>query len=126
MNDVTLGTVFNGDSAKAYYLPGTTGWGSSFAGVAALELTAIDITANPTNVEVGRFAGRCYQAANWRRVGRTKGRSRQNRPDGRAYRLPLKDVCLYPLHPCFRARLGAEQGPSPQSQCPNLCPPTAP
>jgi hypothetical protein len=79
-----------------------------------------------TFVEVGHFAGRCYQAANWRRVGRTKGRSRQNRPDGRAYRLPLKDVCLYPLHPCFRARLGAEQGPSPQSQCPNLCPPTAP
>jgi len=28
LNDVTLGTVFNGDSAKAYYLPGTTGWGA--------------------------------------------------------------------------------------------------
>jgi PKD repeat protein len=49
LNSVTLGTVFNGDSTKAYYLPGTIGWGSSFAGVAAMELTAITLTANPTN-----------------------------------------------------------------------------
>jgi len=76
-----------------------------------------------TFVEVGRFAGRCYQAANWRRVGRTKGRSRQNRPDGRPYRLPLKDVYVYPLHPCFRARLAGAPGPSPQPLCPNPCPP---
>ncbi len=79
-----------------------------------------------TFVEVGRFAGRCYQAANWRRVGRTKGRSRQNRPDGRPYRLPPKDVYLYPLHPCFRARLAGEPGPSVQSQRPTLCLPTVP
>jgi PKD repeat protein len=49
LNSVTLGTVFNGDSTTAYYLPGTTGWGSKFAGIPAMELTAINITANPTN-----------------------------------------------------------------------------
>jgi hypothetical protein len=76
-----------------------------------------------TFVEVGRFAGHCYQAANWRRVGRTKGRSRQNHPDGRPYRLPLKDVYVYPLHPGFRSRLTGAPGPSPHPLCPNLCPP---
>lgn len=58
-----------------------------------------------TFVQRDRFAGSCYRAANWLRVGQTKGRSRQNRPDGRPYRLPLKDIYLYPLHPCFRQRL---------------------
>ena len=58
-----------------------------------------------TFVQRDRFAGSCYQAANWQRVGQTKGRSRQNRPDGRPYRLPVKDVYLYPLHPRFRQRL---------------------
>ena len=58
-----------------------------------------------TFVQRDRFAGSCYRAANWRRVGQTKGRSRQNRPDGRPYRLPIKDVYLYPLHPRFEQRL---------------------
>jgi len=79
-----------------------------------------------TFVEVGRFAARCYQAANWRRVGRTKGRSRQNCPDGRPYRLPLKDVYLYPLHPGFRTRLAGAPGPSVPSQLTTLCLPTLP
>jgi hypothetical protein len=58
-----------------------------------------------TFVQHDRFAGRCYRAANWQHVGQTKGRSRQNRPDGRPYRLPIKDVYLYPLHPRFAPRL---------------------
>jgi hypothetical protein len=58
-----------------------------------------------TFVQRDRFAGSCYRAANWRRVGQTKGRSRQNRPDGRPYRLPIKDIYLYPLHPRFEQRL---------------------
>ena len=66
-----------------------------------------------TFVQRDRFAGSCYRAANWLRVGQTKGRSRQNRPDGRPYRLPVKDVYLYPLHPRFRQRL---QGDSAQPQ----------
>jgi hypothetical protein len=64
-----------------------------------------------TFVERERFAGSCYRAANWQRVGQTKGRSRQNRPDGRRYRLPIKDVYLYALHPRFRQKL---QGDSAQ------------
>jgi PKD repeat protein len=49
LNGVTLGTVFNGDSTTAYYLSGTRGWGTNFAGIPAVELTAITLTANPTN-----------------------------------------------------------------------------
>jgi len=69
-----------------------------------------------TFVERERFAGSCYRAANWQRVGQTKGRSRQNRPDGRRYRLPIKDVYLYALHPRFRQKLQGESAqPQPQS-----------
>ena len=66
-----------------------------------------------TFVERGRFTGTCYQAANWRRVGQTKGRSRQNRPDGHPYQVPVKDVYLYPLQPHFQRQL---QGCSTQHQ----------
>ena len=48
-----------------------------------------------TFVEHERFAGSCYRAANWRWVGRTAGRSRQDR-DHRQ-RVPVKDVYLYRL-----------------------------
>jgi hypothetical protein len=70
-----------------------------------------------TFVQRDRFAGSCYRAANWRRVGQTKGRSRQNRPDGQPYRLPIKDVYLYPLHWHFRQRLQGDSAP-PQSTQP--------
>ena len=58
-----------------------------------------------TYVERRRFAGTCYRAANWLRVGETAGRSRNDR----AHRLevPVKAVWLYPLNPQFRARLCA-------------------
>lgn len=46
-------------------------------------------------VERDRFAGTCYRAANWRRVGVTSGRSRQDRD--RQLQVPVKDVYLYPL-----------------------------
>ena len=64
-----------------------------------------------TFVQRDRFAGTCYQAANWRRVGQTKGRSRQNGPHGQPYRLPIKDVYLYPLHPRFRQQLQGQSVP---------------
>ena len=48
-----------------------------------------------TFVERGRFAGTCYQAANWIHVGSTCGRGRQDRHH-RA-NVPLKDVYLYRL-----------------------------
>jgi hypothetical protein len=46
-----------------------------------------------TFVERERFAGSCYQAANWQRVGQTTGRSRQDRDHTR--RVPVKDIYLY-------------------------------
>jgi len=56
-----------------------------------------------TFVELGRFAGTCYRAANWVQVGVTTGRSRQTRPQP----VPPKAVYVYPLHPGFRQQLGA-------------------
>jgi hypothetical protein len=67
-----------------------------------------------TFVQSDRFVGACYQASNWVRVGQTKGRSRQDRPDGAQQRVPIKDVYLYPLHPDFRDLLqGSSPSPKP-------------
>jgi hypothetical protein len=45
--------------------------------------------------EASCFAGTCFQAANWIRVGQTQGRGRQ---DAQRRRLePVKDIYLYPL-----------------------------
>lgn len=60
-----------------------------------------------TFVERGRFVGTCYQAANWLSVGQTKGRTRQNAPDGKALQVAIKDIYLYPLHPRFAESLRA-------------------
>lgn len=46
-------------------------------------------------VQRDRFAGTCYRAANWRCVGQTQGRSRQDRAHARA--VPVKDIYLYRL-----------------------------
>ena len=48
-----------------------------------------------TFVEVGRFAGTAYAAANWHCVGQTTGRGRNDRHTRRA--LPVKSVWVYPL-----------------------------
>lgn len=64
-----------------------------------------------TFVEVGRFAGTCYRAANWVHVGATTGRTRQTLP-GRVG-VPRKAVYVYPLHPRFRPRLGATPAIAP-------------
>jgi len=58
-----------------------------------------------TFVDRSRFKGTCYQAANWLRVGQTRGRTRNDR----AHRLhaPIKDVYLYPLVADFRRELSA-------------------
>lgn len=55
-------------------------------------------------VEAGRFAGTCYQAANWLRVGQTRGRGRQG-PNPQAPTEPIKDVYLRPLRRGFRQHL---------------------
>jgi len=56
-----------------------------------------------TFVERDRFRGTCYQAANWKLVGQTKGRSRQDRYATMS--VPVKDIYLYPLTPRFRELL---------------------
>jgi hypothetical protein len=58
-----------------------------------------------TFVEQDRFRATAYRAANWVRVGQTKGRTRQDRPDGTWHQAPIKTIYLYPLHPGFRERL---------------------
>lgn len=50
-----------------------------------------------------RFRGTCYQAANWRKLGQTTGRTRNGTP-GKALS-SIKDVYLYPLIPQFRGEL---------------------
>ncbi len=58
-----------------------------------------------TFIEQRRFAGTCYQADNWIRVGRTRGRSR-NHNSGDP-KVPVKSVWLYPLCRGFRRLLTA-------------------
>jgi len=62
-----------------------------------------------TFVQRDRFAGTAYQAANWRRVGQTQGRTRQDSPQGKRQQVARKEVYLYPLHPRFAQRLRAPQ-----------------
>lgn len=58
-----------------------------------------------TFVERDRFRGTCYQAANWMRVGQTRGRTRNDR--NHTINLPVKDVYLYPLNRNFRRKLAS-------------------
>ncbi len=56
-----------------------------------------------TFVDRSRFKGTCYRAANWRRLGETRGRTRNDRQ--RSIQTPVKDVYLYPLTTDFRQEL---------------------
>jgi len=58
-----------------------------------------------TFVEIARFAGTCYQAANWQCVGETKGRSRNDRFT--SLTVPVKAIYLYPLTVDYRDKLQA-------------------
>lgn len=58
-----------------------------------------------TFVEIGRFRGVSYRAANWIHVGSTTGRGRDG---GHKHAiLPVKDIYLYPLKKKFRVLLTA-------------------
>ncbi len=57
-----------------------------------------------TFVEIDRFQGTCYRAANWQYVGKTSGRGKYDRQN-KATR-PIKAVYLYPLSKHFREELG--------------------
>ena len=56
-------------------------------------------------VEVPRFSGTSYRAANWIRVGETRGRGKLEKNHQQIG--PLKDIWIYPLHPHFRQILCA-------------------
>lgn len=58
-----------------------------------------------TFVDVERYRGNCYRAANWKFVGMTQGRGRQDRD--RSARLSKKLVFVYPLAEDFRQKLCA-------------------
>lgn len=58
-----------------------------------------------TFVETERFRGTSYQAANWIRVGKTKGRGKLDRLN--EHKLPVKDIYLYPLRRDYRRILTA-------------------
>jgi hypothetical protein len=56
-----------------------------------------------TFVDQERFAGTAYKAAGWIEVGRTTGRTRQDRQH--KLQTPIKTVWVRPLHPQFRKLL---------------------
>jgi len=77
----------------------STDWENSYAHPVYLAETFVDIS---------RFEGTCYRAANWIFVGQTKGSAKK----GNAYRYhgQPKAIYLYPLHPHFRRYLLDDQG----------------
>ena len=68
-----------------------------------------------TFVDTSRFAGTCFQAANWIRVGSTQGRGRQD--VARQCGETVKDIYVLPLVADFRQRMGlpphSGRGPLP-------------
>lgn len=62
-----------------------------------------DLLLVETFVDRSRFAGTCYKAANWMRIGETKGRGRQDRYS--QFSVPVKDLYVFPLISDFKNRL---------------------
>jgi len=58
-----------------------------------------------TFVEIPRFTGTSYRAANWLRLGQTQGRGKLEKHHRQIG--PLKDIWVYPLHRNFRKILCA-------------------
>ncbi len=56
-----------------------------------------------TFVDTTRYLGTCYKAANFKAVGQTKGRSRQDRNN--KLKVSIKDILVYPLRRDFRTLL---------------------
>ena len=58
-------------------------------------------------VDLSQYKGTCYQAANWVRIGETRGRGRQDR-----FKLAdktVKAIYVYELEPQFRTLMGLER-----------------
>jgi len=69
-----------------------------------------------TFVDPARFAGTCYRAANWQRLGPTFGSGKQGR--GYVYHGAVKEVYVYALDPRLRTRIGCQQQPASPSHRP--------
>jgi hypothetical protein len=65
-----------------------------------------------TFVEQGRYRGTCYQAANWIRLGVTRGEGRMGRHS--AYRSVPRAIYVYPLVADFRSFLQGRNDESAQ------------
>ena len=50
-----------------------------------------------------KYRGTCYQASNWKLLGETKGRGRNDRYTKN--KLPIKDIYVYALNKRFREAL---------------------
>ena len=61
-----------------------------------------------TFVDISRFKGTCYRAANWIFVGQSKGSAKKG--NAYLYHGQPKAIYLYPLHRHFRRRLLNDQG----------------
>jgi len=61
------------------------------------------VAALETFVDRSRFKATCYRAANWIKVGSTRGRTRNDRQQ--RIQVPVKEVYLYPLLDGFRGEL---------------------
>jgi hypothetical protein len=61
-----------------------------------------------TFVDISRFSGTCYRAANWLCVGQSKGSAKKG--NSYLYHGQPKAIYLYPLHPHFRRYLLDDQG----------------
>ena len=57
-----------------------------------------------TFVDTERYSGVCHKAANWRFLGKTKGRGRNDRYSRK--QKSVKDIYIYPLEPEFRSIAG--------------------
>ena len=63
-------------------------------------------------VDTHLHLGTCYQAANWQRIGHTKGRGRQGQVSDEPE--TIKDIYLYPLRKDFRTQLGLSEDAGPK------------
>lgn len=66
-----------------------------------------DIALAETFVDTTRYVGVCYKAANWQKIGETKGRGRQD--CSRKLKTPVKAIWVYPLRHDFRDLLLAKR-----------------
>jgi hypothetical protein len=55
-------------------------------------------------VDRDKYKGTCFQAANWERIGQTKGRGRNDRANQSSE--SIKDIYVYPLTADFRRKMG--------------------